>query len=96
MMETVDRVRASLNPKLTILGILITMFDTRTKLSQQVEENVRRHFGDLVFDVVVPRNVRLAEAPSYGQAIFDYAPTSQGAAAYQRLAKEVLKRAYQT
>ncbi|UCH27334.1 MAG: ParA family protein [Trueperaceae bacterium] len=96
MMETVDRVRASLNPKLTILGILITMFDTRTKLSQQVEENVRRHFGDLVFDVVVPRNVRLAEAPSYGQAIFDYAPSSQGAAAYQRLAKEVLKRAYQT
>jgi chromosome partitioning protein len=95
MMETVDRVRASLNPNLTILGILITMFDTRTKLSQQVEENVRKHFGQLVFKSVVPRNVRLAEAPSYGQAIFEYAPSSQGAAAYQRLAKEVLKRAYE-
>ena len=93
MMDTVERVKASLNPDLAILGILLTMFDTRTKLSQEVEENVRKHFKDLVFWSVIPRNVRLAEAPSYGQSIFEYAPTSQGAAAYRRLAEEVLQRA---
>ncbi|MEX2502961.1 MAG: ParA family protein [Trueperaceae bacterium] len=93
MMETVERVQGSLNPDLTILGILLTMYDGRTKLSQQVEENVRGHFGDLVFRAVVPRSVRLAEAPSYGQPIFGYAPTSQGAFAYRALAEEVLTRA---
>lgn len=92
MVDTVDRVRASLNPELTILGILLTMFDTRTKLSGEVEDNVRKHFGTQVFESVIPRNVRLAEAPSYGQPIFTYAPTSQGAAAYRRLAEEVIQR----
>ncbi len=96
MMETVERVRASLNPQLNVLGILLTMFDTRTKLSQQVEENVRKHFKELVFDTVVPRNIRLAEAPSYGQPIFAYAPESLGAVAYQDLAVEVLQRASET
>ncbi len=93
MMDTVDRVKASLNPDLEILGILLTMFDSRTKLSQEVEDNVRKHFKELVFWSVIPRNVRLAEAPSYAQSIFDYAPTSQGALAYRRLAEEVLQRA---
>ena len=92
MLDTVERVRGSINPDLHILGILLTMYDSRTKLSQQVEQNVREHFGDLVFDVVIPRNVRLAEAPSYGQPIFAYAATSQGAAAYRSLAEEVLVR----
>jgi chromosome partitioning protein len=95
MMETVQRVQASLNPNLTILGILLTMFDARTRLSQDVENNVRAHFGDQVFRTVIPRNVRLAEAPSYGQPIYGYAPTSQGAIAYTQLAEEVLERASQ-
>lgn len=95
MMETVNRVKSSLNPSLAILGILLTMFDTRTRLSQDVEANVREHFGELVFTTVIPRNVRLAEAPSYGQPIFSYAPNSQGATAYRQLAEEVLQRVSQ-
>ena len=93
MMETTERLRGSLNPDLNILGILLTMSDSRTRLSQEVEENVRRHFGDLVFTSVIPRNVRLAEAPSYGQPIYAYAPTSSGALAYRTLAEEVIRRA---
>ncbi len=92
MMETVERVQGSLNRDLRILGILLTMFDSRTKLSQQVEENVRRHFRRQVFRTVIPRSVRLAEAPSYGQAVLEYAPMSQGALAYQSLAEEVIDR----
>lgn len=92
MMETVDRVRGSLNGDLRILGILLTMFDGRTKLSQQVEDDVRQHFGEQVFHTVIPRNVRLAEAPSYGAPIFDYAIASQGALAYRALAEEVMMR----
>jgi chromosome partitioning protein len=95
MMETIERVRGSLNRDLRILGILLTMYDGRTRLSQEVEENVRRHFGELVFRTVIPRTVRLAEAPSYGQSIFAYAPTSQGAVAYQALAEEVIERVSQ-
>lgn len=96
MMDTVERMTASLNKRLVVLGILLTMYDSRTNLSRQVEENVREHFGDMVFDAVIPRNVRLAEAPSHGQAIFEYAPTSQGAIAYAALAEEVLTRVSQT
>ncbi len=95
MMDTVNRVTSALNPSLAILGILLTMFDARTRLSQDVEANVRQHFGDLVFKTVIPRSVRLAEAPSYGQPIYAYAPTSQGALAYQALAEEVVNRASQ-
>jgi chromosome partitioning protein len=95
MMETVERVQGGLNPELSILGIVLTMSDGRTRLSTQVEENVRGHFGELVFRTVVPRNVRLAEAPSYGQPIFAYAPTSQGAQAYRSMAEEVLERVAQ-
>ena len=92
MVDTVERVQSSLNPELAILGILLTMFDVRTNLSQQVEDNVRKHFGKLVFESVIPRNVRLAEAPSFGQAVFQYAPESLGAIAYEKLALEVLER----
>ncbi|PZA05878.1 MULTISPECIES: ParA family protein [unclassified Meiothermus] len=92
LMETVEQVRVRLNPGLRILGIVITMYDSRTLLSQQVEANIRAHFGEQVFWTVVPRNVRLAEAPSYGQAISTYAPTSSGAHAYRRLAEEVMRR----
>jgi len=91
-MDTVERVRGSLNRELRILGILLTMSDNRTRLSQEVEENVRRHFGKLVFKSVIPRTVRLAEAPSYGMSVLEYAPTSQGALAYQALAEEVIER----
>jgi chromosome partitioning protein len=90
MLDTVERIRESLNPGLEILGILLTMFDGRTKLSQEVEENVRAHFKELAFTTVIPRNVKLAEAPSYSLPIHHYAPASQGAAAYRRLAEEVL------
>ena len=92
MMETVERLRSSLNPNLHILGILLTMFDSRTRLSQEVEENVRKHFEGLVFSAVIPRNVRLAEAPSYGQPIYAYAPASSGAQAYRQLSEEVISR----
>jgi chromosome partitioning protein len=92
LMETIDEVRSSLNPALRLLGVLITMFDSRTLLSQQVESNIRAHLGEKVFWTVIPRNVRLAEAPSHGQAIGDYAPTSSGAQAYRRLAEEVMRR----
>ncbi|HKI59361.1 MAG TPA: ParA family protein [Trueperaceae bacterium] len=95
MMDTVERVRGSLNRELRILGILLTMFDSRTKLSQQVEENVRRHFRRDVFRTVIPRSVRLAEAPSYGQSVLEYAPMSPGALAYQSLAEEVIHRVSQ-
>jgi chromosome partitioning protein len=92
LLDTIDRVRSALNPRLKTLGIVVTMFDQRTTLAQQVEQNVRAHFGETVFWSVIPRNVRLSEAPSYGQPINQFAPTSSGAAAYRRLAEEVLQR----
>jgi chromosome partitioning protein len=95
MFDTIERVRASLNPDLGVLGILLTMADHRTNLTQQVETNVREHFGDLVFSSVIPRTVRLAEAPSYGLTIYGYAPTSSAATAYAALAEEVMARVKQ-
>jgi chromosome partitioning protein len=92
MLDTVERIKQSLNPNLKTLGIVVTMFDTRTNLAQQVEQNVRQHFGDSVFWSVIPRNVKLSEAPSYGQTINKYAPISSGAGAYKRLAQEVMQR----
>lgn len=88
---TLDRVRNALFPELEIRGVLLTMFDTRTNLSNDVVEEVRRVFSDRVFNTVVPRTVRLAEAPSYGQPILQYAPSSSGAEAYEALAREVLE-----
>ncbi|MFO8150551.1 MAG: ParA family protein [Trueperaceae bacterium] len=95
MLDTIDRVRGSLHGELNVLGMLLTMADHRTNLSQQVEANVRQHFGRLVFDSVIPRTVRLAEAPSYGLSIYDYAPTSSAAVAYTALAEEVIDRVSQ-
>ena len=92
LLNTIERIRESLNPNLKTLGIVVTMFDQRTTLAQQVEQNVRTHFGETVFWSVIPRNVRLSEAPSYGKPINQFAPTSSGAAAYRRLAEEVLQR----
>ena len=93
LMETVTRVQGGLNPRLKVLGIALTMLDSRTNLAQEVETMVRQHFGELVFWSVVPRNVRLSEAPSFGKPISAFAPLSSGAAAYKRLAEEVLQRA---
>ncbi|WP_425145995.1 ParA family protein [Deinococcus sp.] len=92
LMDTVDRVREALNPQLKILGVALTMFDGRTNLAQEVEQSVRGHFGELVFWSVIPRNVRLSEAPSFAKPIGAFAPLSAGAAAYKRLAEEVMQR----
>jgi chromosome partitioning protein len=93
LLNVVQMVRTSLNPQLELLGVVMTMYDSRTALSGQVRQEVQRHFGDKVFDVVVPRNVRLAEAPSYGKPIVEHDKWSKGAKAYKNLAKEVHKRA---
>jgi chromosome partitioning protein len=90
LMDTIGRVRAALNPGLTIAGIAITMFDERTNLAKQVVDEVRGVFGEQVFHTVIPRNVRLSEAPSHGKPIFLYDIRSRGAEAYLNLAKEFL------
>lgn len=90
--RTVRLVNDNLNPRLAIDGILLTMFDARTRLSAEVADEVRRQFGDRVFSAVIPRNVRLSEAPSHGAPICYYDPTSSGAQAYEELGKEVSNR----
>lgn len=92
LLRTVDEVRRFLNPELAIDGFLLTMYDDRTNLARQVAAEVRRVFGDLVFETVVPRNVRLAEAPSFGRPIHAYDLRSTGAQAYLRLGREYLER----
>ncbi|NUQ39090.1 MAG: ParA family protein [Caldilineales bacterium] len=92
LIATIERVKKALNPQLDIAGLLLTMYDARVKLSQQVEEEVRAYFGAKVFHTIVPRNVRLGEAPSYGEPVSSYAPNSPGAQAYQALAEELLAR----
>lgn len=93
LLEVFRRVKQSINPKLTLLGIVVTMYDSRTSLSDQVVDQLRKHFGDLVFSTTIPRNVRLAEAPSYGKPISEHDKWSKGARAYKQLAKEVVERA---
>ena len=93
LVKTVGRISKAANPGLAITGILLTMYDERTNLAQDVAEEIRRHFGGKVFTTVVPRNVRLAEAPSHGQAILEYDIKSRGAEAYLALAREYLERA---
>ena len=88
--QTLERIRNAVFPKLSVRGVLLTMFDGRTNLSNDVVHEVRLHFADLVFEVVIPRTVRLAEAPSYGQPISVYAPNSNGAETYAALAREIL------
>ena len=92
LMHTVDEVRRYLNPDLAIDGVLLTMYDERTNLAQQVADEVRTVFGGLVFDSIVPRNVRLAEAPSFGRPIHAYDLRSRGAQAYLHLGQEFLTR----
>lgn len=92
LMKTVDTVQRRLNPGLSLLGILLTMFDGRTKLSMQVSEEVKKYFGKKLFHTVIPRTVKLSEAPSFGQPILLYAPKSKGASAYSEFCREVLKR----
>ena len=92
LLDTVQRVRQRVNPKLELLGVLITMLDRRTVLGRDVVEQVRRVFGDKVFDTVISRNVRLEESPAYKEAIFTHAPSSTGAVQYAKLGEEVLAR----
>jgi chromosome partitioning protein len=91
LMQTLDMVRRYLNHELVVRGMLMTMYDSRTNLSRQVVEEVRSHFPGKVFRTIIPRNVRLSEAPSYGQPIHKYAPTSPGALAYQVLTTELMR-----
>jgi len=90
LLDTLIRIRRSYNPKLAMEGILLTMFDERTNLSRQVRDDLKGFFGDQVFETVIPRNVRLAEAPSYGQPITLYDPECRGAESYLELAKEII------
>jgi chromosome partitioning protein len=92
LLRTVDRARAVHNPRLRVQGIVLTMFDGRNKLSDQVAADVRGHLGDKVFDTVIPRNVRISEAPSHGQPALLYDSRCSGSQAYMRLAGEMLRR----
>lgn len=92
LMSTVEMVRKNMNPNIEIEGVILSMFDGRTNLSLQVVQEVKKHFGSKVFSTIIPRNVRLAEAPSYGLPIVKYDPKSKGAKAYQQFATELLRR----
>jgi chromosome partitioning protein len=92
LLETVERVRDSFNPLLAMEGIVLTMFDERTNLARQVVDDIRQHFGEKVFETVIPRNVRLGEAPSFGKPVLSYDIKSKGAEAYLALGRELLKR----
>ncbi len=91
-MDTLGLIRRELNPSLTVSGVLITMADERTRLAKDVESELRQHFPDLVFRTVIPRSVRLAEAPSFGRPVRDHARSSAGSDAYRELAREVVDR----
>ncbi|WP_294466052.1 ParA family protein [uncultured Anaerofustis sp.] len=92
LMNTINLVKKGINPYLKVEGVLLTMFDNRTNLSTQVVEEVKRFFGNKVYETIIPRNIRLAEAPSFGQTIVEYDPSSKGSKAYMNLAKELLKK----
>ena len=92
LLKTVEQVRSSLNPKLTIQGIVLTMFDPRNNLSGQVMQDVRAFMGDKVYETVIPRNVRVSEAPSYGKPVLLYDLKCTGSQAYLKLASEVIRR----
>lgn len=92
LLNTIQQVREVLNERLVLTGVLLTMYDSRTNLGQQVVQEVKTYFPDKVYQTIIPRNVRLSEAPSYGQSILSYAPSSPGALAYQALAQEFLQR----
>lgn len=92
LLNTINRVKSKLNPGLDVVGILLTMFDPRTRLASDIVRDVRSHFPDKVFQTIINRSVRLSEAPSFGQAILDYDPTSPGGLSYRALAEEVMAR----
>ena len=92
LLSVIQRIRGGINPRLEVLGVLLTMFDKRTTLAEQVQSEITKHFTDKVFDTIVPRNIRLAEAPSFGKTIFEHDKWSKGARAYKQLAREVEKR----
>ncbi len=96
LLQTIQQVRDVLNDRLAIAGVVLTMFDSRTNLAQQVVQEVRQYFPGVVFKTIIPRNIRLSEAPSHGQTILSYAPASAGALAYQALADEFMQRAEQS
>lgn len=93
LLETIEKVRSRPNPDLTVLGVLVTLFDRRTAISKDVNEHIRKVFGTAAFDTTITRSVRLEESPAHKKTIFTYAPKSSGAAEYSKLSKEVLKRA---
>src|ERR1700729_2669185 len=90
LLDTIERIRVSLNPELAIEGVVLTMFDDRTNLAQQVTAELTRYFGDKLCKTTIPRNVRLAEAPSHGKPVLLYDPRSRGAESYMQLAKEIM------
>ena len=92
LISTLDRISASYNPDLGLEGVLLTMYDERTNLSQQVRENLKGFFGAKLYNTTIPRNVRLAEAPSHGEPAVTYDPKSRGAEAYRELTRELLKQ----
>ena len=92
LLRNVGLVQQNVNPNLRLTGIVMTMFDPRTKLSEQVVEEVRKYFGDQVYDTIIPRTVRLSEAPSHGKPVLLYDITSRGATSYLELAKEIIRR----
>ena len=92
LLRTIERVRDSLNPQLKIQGVVLTMFDRRNNLSGQVADDVRRFFGDTVYDTMIPRNVRVSEAPSYGKPVLIYDHRCTGSRAYMALAREIIRR----
>ena len=92
LMKTIDRIKSNLNPQLQIQGILLTMYDKRNKLSAEVEKEAREYFKEKVYNTVIPRNVRLSEAPSHGLPVIEYDKNCAGTLAYQELAKEVLEQ----
>lgn len=92
LLHTVELIKQGLNPDLELLGVVLTMYAGRTTLSKQVHDEVKRHFPDTVFEEVVPRNVRVAEAPSYGRPLAEYDKWSKGAKAYKKITKEVVRR----
>lgn len=92
LLQTVEMAKASINPALAIDGVMLTMYDRRNRLSAQVADDVRKHLGRAVFETIIPRNVRIAEAPSFGQPVITYAPSSKGAKAYLALADELIKK----
>lgn len=91
LMDTIDRIKESFNSELKVEGVLLTMYDDRTNLTRQVESDLREFFADEVFKTVIPRSIRLAEAPSFGKTILTYDPRSRGAEAYIQLAKEIIR-----